>query len=133
MAASPQFVALPNVGLTKFVTADGTTIKTIFTPGPDGSRIMGLFATSTDTAALQFAIYLTRAGVRYVLDTVTLPGATAVTPTTNWNVLDSEWFKWLDPAEPTLILPSTVTLEVGAVVAVTAAKEVSFVVLGGNF
>jgi hypothetical protein len=133
MAASPQFVNVPNVGLTKFVAADGTTIKTVFTPGVAGSRIMGLFATSDDSAALQFKIYLVKAAVRYKLDTITLPAATSVTPTTNWNVLDTNWFKWLDPEEPNVILPGDVTLQVGAVVAVTAAKEISFVVLGGDF
>lgn len=133
MAASPQFVNTPNVGLTKFVNADGTAIKTIFTPGASGSRVMGMFATSTDTAALQFVVYLTRSGTRYTLDTVTLPAATTVTPTTNWNLLDTEWFKWLDPNEPHLILPSDITLQVGPIVAVTSGKEVSFIVLGGDF
>jgi hypothetical protein len=42
MASSPQFVSAPNVGLTKFVAADGTTIKTIFSPGASGSRIFSL-------------------------------------------------------------------------------------------
>jgi hypothetical protein len=133
MASSPQFVSAPNVGLTKFVAADGTTIKTIFSPGAGGSRIFSLFATSDDTAALQFAIYLVKATVRYKLDVFTLPAATSVTPTTNWNILDIEWFTWLDQQEPNLMLPSGVTLEVGPLAAVTSGKEVSLVVMGGDF
>jgi hypothetical protein len=133
MASSPQFVSVPNVNLTKFVAADGTAIKTIFSPGASGSRIFALFATSDDTAALQFAIYLVKATVRYKLDVFTTPAATIITPTTNWNILDTSWMTWLDSQEPNLILPSGVTLEVGALAAVTAAKEVSLVVLGGDF
>ncbi len=133
MASSPQFINAPNVGLTKFVTADGTTIKPIFTPGASGSRILSLFATSDDSAALQFAIYMVKATIRYKLDTFTVPAATVITPTTVWNVLDIAWHTWLDPQEPNLILPSGVTLEVGALAAVTSGKEVSLVVLGGDF
>lgn len=133
MAATPQFVNAPNVGLTKFVTADNTTVKTVFTPASSGSRILALFATSNDTASRQFTIYLTRGGVRYQLDTFTIPGASSTQPTQNWNILDAEWMRWLDPNDPHLILPAGTTIEVGAVAAVTSGKEVSVIVMGGDF
>src|SRR5689334_23315932 len=133
MASQPQFVPLPNVGPTKFTNADGTTVKTAFTPGTSGSRILPLFATSDDSASRQLTIYLTPGGTRHKLDTITIPAANASTPTTNWNILDSDWMRWLDANEPHLILPNGTTVEVGALAAVTAGKGISLVVMGGDF
>jgi short subunit dehydrogenase-like uncharacterized protein len=133
MAAAPQFISAPNVGLTKFANADGTVAKTIFTAGASGSRIMALFATSSDLSSRQFALTLTRAGVSYQLDTPTIAGASAITPVVNMNMLGADWFQWLDPNEPHLILPTGITITAAAVVAVTSGKEVSFFVMGGDF
>jgi short subunit dehydrogenase-like uncharacterized protein len=133
MAAAPQFISLPNVGLTKFALADGTTVKTIFTAGASGSRIMALFATSNDLSSRQFALTITRAGVSYKLDTPTIAGTSAITPVVNMNMLGADWFQWLDPNEPHLILPTGITITAAAVVAVTSGKEVSFFVMGGDF
>ena len=133
MAASPQFVNAPNVGLTKFANGDGTTIKTVFTPGSAGSRVLALFVTTDDTASRQVNIFLTRSSVRYKLDTFTIPAASGTQPKRNWNVLDSDWMRWLDPNEPHLVLPSGTTIEVGLVAAVSSGKEISVVVMGGDF
>ena len=133
MATTPQFVASPNLGCTKFVNSDGTTTKTIFTAGSSGSRIQAMFATSNAPSALQFTLSLARSSVSYIIDTFTLSGASMTTPATNWNLLDPEWLRWLDPNEPHLIVPSGVTLTVTPVAAVTEDMEVSIVVLGGDF
>ena len=133
MAATPQFVASPNLGCTKFVNSDGTTTKTIFTAGSSGSRIQAMFATSTSLSGLQFTLALVRSSVSYVIDTFTIPGADLTTPAPNWNMLDPEWLRWLDPNEPHLILPSGVTLKVTPIAAVPAGKEVSIIVMGGDF
>lgn len=133
MAAAPQFIATPNIGLTKFVNGDGTGTKTIFTSGASGSRIMALFATSSDVSSRQFALFVVRSAVSYRLDTPTIAAASSITPVVNINLLAADWFQWLDPGEPTLILPSGVTLTAAPLVAVTAASEVSFFVMGGDF
>ncbi|MBX0328257.1 hypothetical protein K2Z83_11275 [Oscillochloris sp. ZM17-4] len=133
MATSPQFVAVPNVALTKFTNSDGTNPKAVFTPGSSGSRIHAVVGTSTDTAAARFTVWLVRSGTSYLLDTVTLPAASAITPTTNWSLLDTDWFTWLDPNDPSLILPADVTISIAPAVAVTSGKEVSFLIFGGDF
>jgi hypothetical protein len=133
MAATPQFVAAPNLGCTKFVNSDGTTAKTIFTAGSSGSRIQAMFATSTALASLQFTLALVRSSVSYAIDTFTIPGGDLTTPIPNWNMLDPEWLRWLDPNEPHLILPSGVTLNVTPLAAVPSGKEVSVFVLAGDF
>jgi len=133
MATTPQFVAAPNLGCTKFENSDATTTKTIFTAGSSGSRIQAMFATSTSPAALQFTLALVRSSVSYIIDTFTIPGANLTTPAPNWNMLDPEWLRWLDPSEPHLILPSGVTLNVTPLAAVPSGKEVSILVMGGDF
>jgi hypothetical protein len=133
VATTPQFVAVPNVCMTKFTNSDGTSERTIFTPGSNGSRIMALVATSTDTASAQFNIHFVRDGVSYLLDTVAIPAATTVTPTTNWNFLDTDWFTWLDSNDPHIIIPTDVTITATPTAAVTSGKEVTFLVFGGNF
>src|SRR5215207_501354 len=125
MASTPQFVSAPNLGCTKFVESDGTTTKTVFTAGSSGSRIQAMFATSNAPSALQFTLSLVRSSVSYIIDTFTTPGADLTTPASNWNMLDPEWLRWLDPNEPHLILPSGVTLTVTPVAAVDEDMEVS--------
>ena len=133
MATTPQFVGAPNLGCTKFVNSDGTTTKTIFTAGSSGSRIQAMFATSNAPSALQFTLSLSRSSVSYIIDTFTVPGANLLTRAPNWNMLDPEWLRWLDPNEPHLIVPSGVTLTVTPIADVTEDKEVSFFVLAGDF
>ncbi len=133
MAATPQFVSAPNLGCAKFQNSDGTTSKTVFTAGSSGSRVLSMVATSDSLAALQFTLTLERSSVSYKIDTFTIPGADLTTPTTNWNMLDPEWLRWLDPNEPHLILPAGVTLNVTPLAAVPSGKEVSILVMGGDF
>jgi hypothetical protein len=133
MASSPQFVSAPNVALMKFLTADHTNAKVIFTPGANGSRVMALVATSTDSVSRQFHLWLTRGAVAYRLDTVAIPAATSVTPTTNTNLLDTDWFTWLDPTEPHLILPADVTVSAAPTAAISTDAEITFIVFGGDF
>lgn len=133
MAATPQFVSAPNLGCAKFIDSDGTIGKTVFTAGASGSRVLAMVATSDSLSALQFTLTLERSSVSYKLDTFTIPGADLTTPTTNWNMLDPEWLSWLDPNEPHLIVPSGVTLKVTPIAAVPSGKEVSIIVMGGDF
>lgn len=133
MAATPQFVGAPNLGCAKFVNSDGATGKTVFTAGSSGSRVLAMVATSDALSALQFTLTLERSSVSYKVDTFTIPGADLTTPTTSWNMLDPEWLRWLDPNEPHLILPSGVTLNVTPLAAVPSGKEVSILVMGGDF
>jgi hypothetical protein len=133
MASTPQFVGAPNLGCAKFINSDGTTGKTVFTAGASGSRVLSMVATSDSSSALQFTLTLERSSVGYKIDTFTIPGADLTTPTTNWNMLDPEYLRWLDANEPHLILPSGVMLKVTPVAAVPSGKEVSIFVMGGDF
>ena len=133
MASTPQFVSAANLGCAKFQNSDSTTGKTVFTVGSNGSRVLAMVATSDSLSALQFTLTLERSSVSYKVDTFTIPGADLSQPTTNWNMLDPEWLRWLDPNEPHLILPAGVTLKVTPIAAVPSGTEVSIIVMGGDF
>src|SRR5262249_26716863 len=75
MASTPQFVSAPNLGCAKFQNSDGTTGKTVFTVGSNGSRVLAMVATSDSLSALQFTLTLERSSVSYKVDTFTIPGA----------------------------------------------------------
>lgn len=95
--------------------------------------MLSMVATSDSSSALQFTT-LERSSVGYKIDTFTIPGADLTTPTTNWNMLDPEYLRWLDANEPHAILPSGVMLKVTPVAAeLPSGKEVSIFVMGGDF
>ena len=73
MATSPNFPGLARWSFQTFVNADGTTAKTIFTPGSAGSKIVAITAFSSDSAARDLRINLNRSATNYPLTTVSVP------------------------------------------------------------
>ena len=133
MALAPQFINVPNLGLTKFTNGDGTSTKTIFTAGANGSRILSMCVTSNDLSSRQVQLAIVRGGVSYKLSAPTIPAAAAETPVVNLNLLDPSWFGWLDANEPHLMVPAGVTFEVTPLVAVSSGKEISVMVFAGDY
>jgi hypothetical protein len=133
MATTPAFVGTPHIELTKFVHSDGTNYKPVFAPAASSSRLMALTATSDDSAALQFHISLVRDSVRYKLDTFTIPGATITQPTTNFNILDEDWLRFLTALELHLLMNAAITIEIAPLVAVTDGREVSVFAFAGDY
>jgi hypothetical protein len=74
MAASPSFISTPQTPTGKFENADGTSFKTLFTAGSDGSRVDSLLGTSTDTvSAYVVQLALQKSSVDYVIGEVSIP------------------------------------------------------------
>lgn len=74
MSNLPIFPTTIKSWLAKIALADTTALKTLVTPGANGSRIDSIMVSNTATAAasdLQF--YITFGGVDYLIDTVTIP------------------------------------------------------------
>ncbi|APW37171.1 hypothetical protein RD110_08130 [Rhodoferax koreense] len=74
MSSAPSFIATPRTPAVAFVNADGTTFKTVFSAGINGSRVDSLFGASTDTAGfyvMQLAVQ--KSGVDYPIGEVTIP------------------------------------------------------------
>jgi len=85
LIATPVFPQSLGLGLQNFKPADTSTLKLIVTGATNGTKVVSLTATSTETANARVAqIWVTRAGVNYLISSVNIPvnagfdGTTAV-------------------------------------------------------
>jgi hypothetical protein len=118
--------------------ASTTTLVTVMTGATNGTKVAGLWVTSTDTASNTIFVTIERTGpLDYVQTAVTIPansGNAAGTPpvnlmsAANWPglPLDSD-------GTPYLYLESTDTLRVNVGTTVTAAKIVNVNLVAADF
>lgn len=129
----PVFPLTPKFSSVSVANADGTTIKTIFTAGSNGSRVSKLGLVSTDTANKDMGIYINSVLVGTIQ---CLLGAGTSSSVAGKDVLADTNFKlpYYD-ANGNLVfdLPASATLGIGAVVAVTAAKTITAFVVAADF
>ncbi len=130
MASAPIFVGTPNTCVAKFVNADGTAKKTIFTAGASGGRVEAILIASNDTAANTALLYVSNGGVDYLLGSVSIPAPTAPA-ITQVNALAG--CAWTSPMDGGFVLKNGDTLKVSLNAAVTSLKETSVTVIGGDF
>lgn len=139
MAISHQavFAQTPKITPASLVNADGTGKKTLHTAGANGSKVVAVCATSTDTVARIAQLWLTRSATSYLLGSVNIPiasgsdGSAAAV-----NLLLSTMIPGLpidNDGQRYLHLESGDTFQVSVTVAVTAAKEVDFLCIGADF
>jgi hypothetical protein len=79
----PTMLNQPLRGLGQILNATGTAQATIVTAGNNGSKVLNLVATSTDTAAQPVQVSVVRSATTYILATTSVPassGAAAATP-----------------------------------------------------
>lgn len=133
-AVSPQ---TPKLGLATVAAADTTTAKTVVTAGANGSKVTSLMLAGNDTAAKDIQWGVTRSATFYPYGTITVPitaGTIAATPgvdafasaTSPGLPLDSD-------GQPYLLLESGDTLDIKALVTLTAAKTIYAKSTFGNF
>ena len=60
----------PQNGKVQIANADGQTQKTVYTAGPNGSKVSSLIAVSSDTAAHDVQVSITNAGTPFPPGTV---------------------------------------------------------------
>jgi len=135
MAANvqPIFIDTPNLTEVTFVNADGTTPKTVFTAATDGSKLFSIACTSDDTSTRYAQVYIHDGTTAYLIGTVpvtTLAGTDGIVPAVN--LLDPAYVAGLD-RDGELFLPTGYTVRVGPSVAITAAKTMTIVGVGGNY
>lgn len=134
-ATSPIFTTSVETAVQDIVNADGTTPQTLVTAGANGARVVAVTATTDDTAAIDFSLYVQRdgAGTNFLLGTVSVPaGAGNTSAVAAVDLLDPAKIKGLD-LDGTLILGGTDVLKVAARTAVTAAKTTYIVGLYGDY
>lgn len=139
MAVSHQgvFVQTPKITPKSILPADTTAKVTICTAGGDGSKVVGITVTSTDTGSRILQIFLTRSATSYLLASFIIPtlsgtdGAAAV-----FNAMNPTLWPGLpidNDGQRYLFLVSGDTLQAAVTVTVTAAKEIDIATVSGDF
>ena len=126
---APIFELTPQCTGQTFVNADSTNLKTVYTAGSEGSRIDGILVSSNDTSAMNLAFYINNGATDYYIGNVSIPIGSGYTTVVRVDALLT-----LKPAFQNFIaLHHGYTLKANVVVAVTAAKTITVVVLAGDF
>lgn len=133
---SPIFVDNVTGKGTTWTSADAANTKKIISPtiGADGARIHSVGITSTDTAAKDFAFYLNDGSNDYLIGTIAIPitagftNAIAAISVLTQGVL----IPWLSP-DASLLIPAGWSLKAENLAALTAAKTITVVTLGGDY
>lgn len=116
-----------------FVNADGTTEKTIFTAGADGSLVDSVFVTSDDTSAVVLDVFINDLTTSFLIGSVNVPTLSGTDGTTDGiNLLDITLLPALQSGG-SLPLQATFKLNVAPQAAVTAAKTVTITPAGGDY
>ena len=133
----PVFLALPKSGHVQILPADTSSLKTAYTGGTNGSKIIGILVSSTDTSARDLQVGITASAVTYPLGTKTIAitaGTVAGTPAVN--MLDPAVIVGLpvdNDGDPFIFLASGETLDLHTLTTVTAAKAINITVLAEDF
>lgn len=107
--------------------ADGTALKTVLTPGAEGSRLKSLSACSDDTSDRLLQLWVTVGGVDYLLGTISVPDLSGTDATNKavaaLNGVDSPWVQ-SDGVNYFLDLPSGAVLKAKTTTTVTSGKTI---------
>lgn len=139
MAVSHQgvFVQTPKITPKSILPADTTAKVTICTAGSDGTKVVGITVTSTDTGTRILQIWLTRSATSYLLASYLIAigagtdGAISVFDAMNGVIWPGLPFD--NDGQRYFFLESGDTLQASVTVAITAAKEIDITVVSGNF
>lgn len=135
---SPIFVSAVRTVSVQLANADGTTNKAFFTAhATNGSKILVLSATTTDTANNDVFIYVKVGGSGTAIPlggvrVAALSGAVAANPTAAVNLLLSGNLPLLQP-DGSIVLGPGDAVEVSVQAAVTAAKTLSLFAQVGDY
>lgn len=139
MALSHQgvFVQTPKVTPKSILPADTTTKVTIATAGANGSKVVGITVTSTDTGTRILQVWLTRSATSYLIGSFIIPiGAGTDGAISVFNLFGSSLLPGLpvdNDGQRYMFLESGDTLQASVTVAVTAAKEIDIATIFGDF
>jgi hypothetical protein len=123
----PTMLNQPLKGLAQILNATGTAQVTVITAGSNGSKVLNLVATSTDTAAQTIAVSLVRSSTTYLLATTSVPansGNVSGTAPVDLLAIISNLPRDQD-GQPYLFLNSGDTLVVNSAGSVTSGKTIS--------
>lgn len=132
----PTFAYQPQASRVQILPADTTTAKTAMTAGPNGSKVLGVIVTSSDTSTRDVLLSITNSTL-FPLGTKTIAitaGEVAGTPAVN--LLDPAVIVGMpkdNDGNPFLFLVSGDTLTVNCLTTVTTAKALTIHVVYEDF
>lgn len=137
VTATPVFVQTPKISVGSLTNSDAAnTKKTVCTAGANGTKVVSLIATSTETANARIAqIWLTRSAVSTLLGSVNIPanaGFDGIVYSVNMFSLIAELPRDND-GQRYLFLESGDTLQYSCTTQVAAAKQVDAHCVSANF
>lgn len=133
MAANtdPIFPLTPKTPAVSFIDSDGTTPKTLFAASTDGSILVRLSGTSSDTSDVDIVITVNDGSSDFIIGEITVPigsGTGTVSPTNLFDpsiiVLQNDGTYPLQAGHSILVNPK---------VAVTATFQVDIVGIAGDY
>lgn len=131
----PTMLNQPLKGLAQILNATGTAQVTVITAGGNGSKVLNLVASSTDTAAQTIAVSLVRSSTTYLLATTSVAAnsgnAGGTAPVDLLAIVPN--LPHDQDGQPYLFLNSGDTLVVNSAAAVTSGKTVSVHSDNANF
>lgn len=135
ITATPAFCQTPKISKTSILPADTTTKKTVVTAGSNGSKVVAIIASSTDTGTRIVQLYLTRSATSFLIgSTIVAIGAGTDGAANTSNLLTTIPGLPLDnDGQAYLFLESGDTLQAMVTVTVTAAKEIDVFAVHGDF
>jgi len=127
----------PKEALGTVTNASGTTPQTLYAAGTNGSKVVGISCSNTDTSSYTLQLFLRTAATNYVLTSATIAvSAGNVAATAPLALLSSSTIPGIatDAAgQPYLYLNSGDSLMIGTTVTVTSGKQIACEATIGDF
>lgn len=134
---TPVFAKQPQANRVTIVNANGQTFETGYTAGANGSKVLAVIASSTDTSNRDIQMAIINTATTYILSTKTVPlasGTAAGTPAVS--LLDPAVLVGMpvdNDGNPFLFLVSGDTLVFSALTSITTAKAMTIHVIAEDF
>lgn len=137
MTATPVLAQTPKITPVNIVNGTGTGVVTAATAGSNGSKVVSVTITSTDTSARVVQLNLTRSATNYLLASANVAAASGTDGvTTVVNMLASATFPGLpvdNDGQSYIFLQSGDTLTVGSTTTVTSGKTITVATVQADF
>lgn len=137
MTATPVFPQTIKTNVAQILPADTTSLKTLVTPGANGTRVDNIIVSSTDTSAKDLQFVITVSATDYVVGTLSIPansGFTNAVPLVSV-FAHSQFIAFNTDVNGNkhMYLANGAVLKVKALTTVTAARAISVVAQCGDF
>jgi hypothetical protein len=137
VTATPVFVQTPKNTQITILPADASTQKTLVTAGANGTKVVAIQFTSTDTSARVVNVNITRSAVTVLVGAVNLPtlcGTDGVTPAVDgMGVTLNPGLPIDNDGQKYVFLQSGDTLQINSQTTVTAAKTITATAIHADF